>query len=210
MTVIAYIRVSTAAQDLESQRLAILSYAQKENLTINEFVDTVISTRERGQRSGFEELIERMEEGDTLILSELTRAGRSLQAIITHVNRLTEKHVNLISIKEGLHIMNGEQDLQAKITVALFGLLGEVERDLMSQRTKEGIAKAKANGKQVGRPKGTKGKSKLDGREQEITGYIDKGISQASISKLLGISPTTLRAFIKSRKLDAGELLKQM
>lgn len=210
MTIIAYIRVSTAAQDLESQKLAILSYAQKENLNIDEFVDTVISTRKRGQQSGFEELIERMEEGDTLILSELTRAGRSLQAIITHVNRLTEKRVNLISIKEGLQIMNGEQDLQAKITVALFGLLGEVERDLISQRTKEGIAKARANGKQVGRPKGTKGKSKLDGKEQEITGYIDKGISQASISKLLDISPTTLRAFIKSRKLDAGELLKQM
>lgn len=210
MTTIAYIRVSTATQDLEAQKLAILAFAQKEKIVIDEFVDTVISTRKRGQQSEFEQLIKSMEEGDTLILSELTRAGRSLQAIITHVNHLMQKKVNLISIKENLRILNGEQDLQAKITVALFGLLGEVERDLISQRTKEGLAKAKANGKKVGRPKGKKGKSKLDGFEQEIVGYLDKGLTQSSIAKLIEVSPTTLRDFIKSRNLVAGQLLQHM
>jgi DNA invertase Pin-like site-specific DNA recombinase len=149
-----------------------------------------------------------MKEGDTLILSELTRAGRSLQAIISHVNHLTEKKINLISIKENLRIMNGEQDLQTKITVALFGLMGEVERDLISQRTKEGLAKAKANGRKAGRPKGSTGKSKLDGYEQEIMGYLNKGISQASIARLIEVSPTTLRAFIKSRNLKNTPLFK--
>ena len=203
MQIVAYIRVSTDKQDLDTQKLALLEFARKEQLTIDEFIETVVSTRKQKQGLELDELIKRLSTGDTLIISELTRAGRSLGGIIKHVELLIQKKINFISVKENLRIMDGKQDLQAKITVAMFGLFAEVERELISQRTKEGIAKARASGKRIGRPKG-KGKSKLDGREAEIVAYLDKKITKASIAKLIEVAPNTLNSFIKSRQLEAG------
>ena len=200
MKTIAYIRVSTASQDLENQRLAILSYAQKEKIMIDAFQEIIISAGKKDQRDHFDIVINTLEAGDTLIVSELSRIGRSLGMIVEQVNKLLAKKVNFICIKEGLHLQEGKQDLQAKITVAMVGLFAEVERDLISERTKEGLVNARANGKIIGRPKGKIGKSKLDGKEQEIKGYLDKKVSKASIAKILGVSSNNLQHFIKTRK----------
>lgn len=200
MKTIAYIRVSTASQDLENQRLAILSYAQKEKIMIDAFQEIIISAGKKDQRDHFDIVINTLEAGDTLIVSELSRIGRSLGMIVEQVNKLLAKKVNFICIKEGLHLQEGKQDLQAKITVAMVGLFAEVERDLISERTKEGLINARANGKIIGRPKGKIGKSKLDGKEQEIKGYLDKKVPKASIAKILGVSTNNLQHFIKTRK----------
>lgn len=200
MKTIAYIRVSTASQDLENQRLAILSYAQKEKIMIDAFQEIIISAGKKDQRDHFDIIINTLEAGDTLIVSELSRIGRSLGMIVEQVNKLLAKKVNFICIKEGLHLQEGKQDLQAKITIAMVGLFAEVERDLISERTKEGLINARANGKVIGRPKGKIGKSKLDGKEKEIKGYLDKKVSKASIAKILGVSSNNLQHFIKTRK----------
>ena len=97
----------------------------------------------------------------------------------------------------------GKQDLQTKVMIALFGLFAEVERDLISQRTKEGLAAARAKGRLLGRPKGALGKSKLDGKEEEIRMLLEKTVSKASIAKIVGVSRTALHHFIRTRKLDA-------
>src|ERR1700676_1601498 len=104
-------------------------------------------------------------------------------------------------VKESIHF-EGKQDLQTKVMVALFGLFAEVERDLISQRTKEGLAAARAKGQLLGRPKGALGKSKLDGKEEEIRMLLEKTVSKASIAKIVGVSSTNLRHFIRTRKLD--------
>ncbi len=95
-----------------------------------------------------------------------------------------------------------QQNVQTKAMIALFGLFAEVERDLIAERTKEGLAAAKANGKRLGRPKGALGKSKLDGKEREIELLLRKQVSKASIAGIVEVSPTTLQHFIRTRKLQ--------
>ena len=92
--------------------------------------------------------------------------------------------------------------MPTKVMVALFGLFAEVERDLISERTKEGLAGARAKGRLLGRPKGSLGTSKLDGKEGEIRLLLEKQVSKASIAKIVGVSSTNLRHFIRTRKLD--------
>ena len=94
--------------------------------------------------------------------------------------------------------------MRSKVMIALFGLIAEVERDLISERTKEGLAAAKAKGKLLGRPKGVLGKSKRDGKEEEIRLLLEKKVSRASIAKIMGTFPTTMHHFIKTRKPEPG------
>lgn len=94
--------------------------------------------------------------------------------------------------------------------VTMFGLFAELERDLISQRTKDGLKRAVASGKKLGRPKGRTGKSKLDGKEKEIVGYLDKKVSKASIARILEVSPTTLNDFVKRKGLEVGGLLRDI
>jgi len=201
MKTVAYIRVSTVKQDLESQKLAVMSFAQKEKILIDEFQEITISSRKKEQRTHFDIMVSTLKEGDTLIVSELSRVGRSLGVIIEQINNFLQRRINFIAVKEGLRLLDGKQDMQAKIMVAMFGLLAEVERDLISERTKEGIANARQAGKTIGRPVGKKSKSKLDGKDSEIVGYLDKKVSKASIAKILEVSATTLSHYIKSRNL---------
>jgi DNA invertase Pin-like site-specific DNA recombinase len=93
--------------------------------------------------------------------------------------------------------------MQTKVMIALFGLFAEVERDLISERTKEGLAGARAKGRLLGRPKGSRGSSKLDGKEEEIRMLLEKQVSKASIAKIVGVSRTALHHFIRTRKLNA-------
>ena len=99
---------------------------------------------------------------------------------------------------------DGKQDLRTKVMIALFGLFAEVERDLISERTKEGLAAAKAKGKRLGRPKGALGTSRLDGREQDIRALLGKDVSKASIAKILSVSRSALYHFIETRKIAPG------
>jgi DNA invertase Pin-like site-specific DNA recombinase len=104
-------------------------------------------------------------------------------------------------MKEAIRF-EGQQTLQTKAMIALFGLFAEVERDLIAERTREGLAAAKAKGKRLGRPKGALGRSKLDGKEQEIALLLCKHVSKASIARIIEVSPTTLQHFIHTRKLQ--------
>ena len=110
--------------------------------------------------------------------------------------------LGLVAIKETIRF-EGKQNLQTKAMIALFGLFAEIERDLIAERTKEGLAAAKARGKRLGRPKGARSKSKLDGKEEEIQLLLHKRVSKASIARIMDVSPTTLHHFVKTRRLQA-------
>jgi len=200
MKTVAYLRVSTNGQELASQRLPILDYARENHFSIDEFVEVKLSTRRAKQRTQVLETIDSLEAGDRFIVSELSRLGRSLGQIIHIVDDLLKKEVKLVAIKESIRF-DGKPTMQTKVMIALFGLFAEIERDLISERTKEGLAAAREKGKLLGRPKGTLGKSKLDGRKDEIVMLLQKDVSKASIAKIMEISPTTLHHFIKTRKL---------
>ena len=201
MKTVAYIRISTSNQDLDNQRLAILDYAYQKRITIDEFVQAQVSSRKNLVERGVGQLLERLETGDALLVSELSRLGRSVGQIIQVVDCLIRKHIRFVAIKENIKL-DGKQDLQTKVMVTMFGLFAEIERDLISERTKEGLAAAKAKGKLLGRPKGVKGKSMLDGKEEEIQMLLKKEVSNSSIAKIMEVSRTALHHFIKTRKLS--------
>jgi DNA invertase Pin-like site-specific DNA recombinase len=200
MRTVAYIRVSTGGQGLESQRLAILDYAHRHGLTVPTFVEAQASSRHARAQRGVDTLLEQVQAGDLILVSELSRLGRSVGQIIQLVDRLLKHQVQLVAIKEHIRL-NGTQDLQTKVMITLFGLFAEIERDLIAERTKEGLAAARAQGRLPGRPKGVLGTSKLTGREAEIQSLLAKTVSKASIAKILGVSRSTLHAFIQSRRL---------
>src|SRR5437899_1359680 len=147
---------------------------------------------------------ETLKPGDRLIVSELSRLGRSLHQILQIVDRLMHQEIRLVAIKESISF-EGKQNLQTKAMIALFGLFAEVERDLIAERTKEGLAAAKAKGRRLGRPKGALGKSKLDGKEAEIKLLLQKKVSKASIARIVEVSPMTLDHFIHTRKLQPSK-----
>ncbi len=206
MRVVAYIRVSTARQDLDQQRLAIWDYAQKNRLTIDEFVTAKVSSQKSMKRRRIGDLLTILQPTDVLLVSELSRLGRSVGQIISIVEKLIAKSVRLVAIKEGIDLA-GAADLQwsrrrkTKVMITLFSLFAEIERDLIPERTKEGVMAARAKGKILGRPKGVLGKSRLDGKEEEIRLLLQKRVSKSAIARILEVPDPTLRHFIKTRQL---------
>ncbi len=202
MKTLAYLRVSTDSQDLNAQKLAILNFAQREGIAIDAFFEATVSASKTRKARRLNELMDQFNKGDRLIVSELSRLGRSLGQVIEIVDKLVKRKIAFIAVKESIRF-EGKQDMQTKVMVALFALFAEVERDLISERTKEGLAKARASGKKLGRPKGTLGQSRLNGKEGEIQALLKKGVSKTAIAKIIGVSRTTLYHFIKTRRLDA-------
>jgi DNA invertase Pin-like site-specific DNA recombinase len=200
MKTVAYLRISTGSQDLASQKLAILDYARQKRFAVDRFVEAQASSRQGRDRRQIDELLGALAAGDRLVVSELSRLGRSLGQVIQLVDELVKRQVRFTAIKEGIRF-EGKQDLQTKVMVALFGLFAEVERDLISERTKEGLAAVRAQGRLLGRPRGSLGRSQLDGKEGEIRMLLEKAVSKASIAKILGVSANNVRHFIRTRKL---------
>jgi DNA invertase Pin-like site-specific DNA recombinase len=200
MKTIAYVRVSTDTQDVTHQRLAILEFARTERLVVDAFLESQASARHSLKARHLEVLFDSLERGDTLIVSELSRLGRSVGEIITTVDRLVHHQIRVFALKEGLRL-TGAQDLQLRVIVPLFGLFAEIERGLLSLRTKEALATARAAGKRLGRPPGALGKSRLDGKEQEIQTLLGLRVSKASLAKMTGVDRSTLAHFIQSRGL---------
>lgn len=197
---IGYIRVSTDRQTVDNQRLAILDYCHRNKFQVDDWIDVNMSSRRTPAQRRIDELLERLKEGDRLIVAELSRLARSVGQIAVTVSTLLKKKVRFISIKESISL-NGGQDMQAKVMITMFSLFSEIERDLISERTKEGLKRARAEGKLLGRPRGTIGKSKLDGKEDEIKRFLKGGINKTNIARYLNVSWSTLENFIKTRKL---------
>ena len=159
MKTIAYLRISTGGQELNNQRLAILDYAQHHQLQIDKFLEVQCSSRKTLKERGIAGLFAKMEPGDLILVSELSRLGRSVGQIIQLVDEIIKLQIKFIAIKENIKL-DGKQDIQSKMMVTMFGLFAEIERDLISERTREGLIAARAKGKILGRPKGH-GKSRI-------------------------------------------------
>ncbi len=200
--IIGYIRVSTIAQDLSNQKKVILEYCNHHKMIVDDFVDVQSSSRKSKKDRKINDLLDKTQEKDVLVVTELSRLGRSVSEVLDIVNTLVEKKVRLICIKESIDIEKN-QSIQSKIMVTMVSLFADLERDLISKRTKEALALKKAMGVKLGRPKGP-GKSKLEPFKEQIQGYLDKDISMLSISRLLDVSYTTMHNFIRKNKLLKG------
>jgi len=196
-----YIRVSTDQQDYNNQKHGILEYLNQKRMGHCEFVEETISTRKKFEERDLSRLIAKMQPGDILVTSELSRLGRSILEVMTIFKILAEKNIETHIIKGGFVIGGNEDKIKSSVLVFAFGLAAEIERELISQRTKEALARRKAEGKRLGRQPGQTVKSILDPKYDQIYELLKKGVSVSSIAKILECSQTTLRNFIKSRKI---------
>ena len=199
MKTIGYIRVSSDKQDKESQKLAILEFSNNNKFKIDQWKEITISSKKSVKKRLIDELLNELEKGDQLIVSELSRLGRSVGQVITIVNDIVDKKINFVAIKENINInaKNGNQmDIATKTIITMFSLFAEIERDLISQRTKEGLRAAKAKGKLLGRPKGG---SKLEGKEDFIKTELSYGVSVSAIARKLECDRQTVNRFTKSK-----------
>jgi DNA invertase Pin-like site-specific DNA recombinase len=197
--VYAYIRKSTDHQNTENQKLAIYKYADKEGMIIAQWFDVGCSSRKSNKERRINEVLEIIDKGDTLIVSELSRLGRSVGQMLSIMDKLIKKEIKVISLKENIRL-EGEHNIQSKIMITLIGLFAEIERDLISERTKEGLARARAMGKLLGRPKGP-GKSRLDPYKEEIIALLKTGSSKTYLAKKYKVTPPTLYNWLKKNKI---------
>ncbi len=188
MKTVAYLRVSTPQQDASSQRLAILEYARKHDLHIDDFIEATASGQASEKRRRLDELTSVLQRGDRLVVSELSRLGRSLGQVVAVLDALAKAGVAFVALKENIRV-EGKRDIQTKVMTTLFALFAEVERDLISERTREGLARARASGRKLGRPKGSLGVSRLDGKEDEIRRFLELGVSKTAIAKYPCVKP---------------------
>ncbi|HRD71007.1 MAG TPA: recombinase family protein [Legionella sp.] len=197
---IAYIRASTDKQDLNNQKLEIFEFAKKNRLEVDDFIQMIISSRKTTKERRIDEMVSALGDADTLIITELSRLGRSTAEVIGIVNELIKKQVRVIAIKQNLDIKR--HDMTSKVMITLFSLFSELERDLISLRTKEALASKKAQGIRLGKPKGTIQGSKFDKDVDKIKELLLLGLSVRKIALFLGYSNHIgLNTYVKKRQL---------
>ena len=175
MTTIGYIRVSTDEQDLQKQRHLLLEYSQQHKLLIDEFIEIEISSRKNQRERRITELIDKLKDGDLLLVAELSRLGHNMLETLNIIHDLTEKGVKIIFIRHPELSTTGPH---TQLLLAIYSYFAESEREFISIRTKQGLAAVKARGQVLGRPKGRKNKSRpLDPYREEITRAINGGTS---------------------------------
>ncbi len=172
-------------------------------LQIRDFAEATARGQSTAKHRRLDELVGILNRGNRLIVSELSRLGRSLAQIVTVLDGFAKAGVAFIAIKTNIRV-EGKQDIQTTIMTTLFALFAEVERDLISERTREGLAKTRASGKTLGRPKGSLGVSRLDGKEDEIRQFIDLGVSRTATAKITGVSRSTLYNSMATTGLKPG------
>src|SRR5918998_2404228 len=200
MTMIyGYIRVSTDKQTTENQRFEILKYADEKKLNIDRWIEETVSATRRLSDRKLGTLLTRMQKNDILIVSELSRLGRSLMEVMSILHTLMEKNVKVYTTKERYELGN---NINSKVLAFAFSLSAEIERSMISSRTKEALARKKSEGKRLGRPKGRLSSvTKLSGKEDLIREYLDKKIPQSVIARLLNVHRLTVRNYIRPGKL---------
>ncbi|MBO7121648.1 MAG: master DNA invertase Mpi family serine-type recombinase [Treponema sp.] len=190
-----YIRVSTDKQTVENQRFEITEYAKKSNLPIDQWIEETVSGTISPDKRNLGKLIKMAKSKDVIICSELSRLGRNIFMIMSILNRLMEMNVSVYTVKEGYRLGD---DLTSKVLAFAFSISAEIERELISQRTKEALLRKKAEGGVLGHPKGKRNSHvKLTGREDEIRRLLSFGYSKEQVSKKLKVCPATLYNFLK-------------
>jgi DNA invertase Pin-like site-specific DNA recombinase len=195
----AYIRVSTDKQTTENQRFEILKFTDEKKLSINQWVEETVSSTKKLKDRKLSSLIEKLSSKDILIITELSRLGRSLMEVMSLLHQLMEKGVKVFTTKERYELGN---NISSKVLAFAFSLAAEIERSMISQRTKDALARKRSEGKSLGRPKGTLSKNtKLSGKEDMIKQLLSKNIAISAIARILGVHRLTLNNYIKTRKL---------
>lgn len=196
-----YIRVSTDQQSTSNQKFEINRFASSHNIQIDKWVEETISSRKPLNKRKLGSLLAELKDGDILISTEISRLGRSLLEVMGILQHCLAQNCQIWTLKE--HYKLGS-DIASKVLAFCFGLSAEIERQLISERTKMSLDKLKSQGKHLGRPFGAKSKSlKLSKNTKKVKDLMSKGLPKAQIARLLGVDKLTLYRFLK--KLESEE-----
>jgi DNA invertase Pin-like site-specific DNA recombinase len=195
--IIAYLRVSTDEQDLEKNKYDILHLANEKGLGKVQWIEETISGRVSWKKRKIATVLDELQQGDHLLVSELSRLGRSMLECMEILSIASQKQINIYAVKGNWQLDNS---IQSKIIAMAFSMAAEIERDLISQRTKEALAARKKAGVKLGRPRGV-GKSKLDQYRPEIEALLASGSTQTFIASRYGTTEANLSRWIKKHKL---------
>jgi DNA invertase Pin-like site-specific DNA recombinase len=194
-----YIRVSTDKQTVDNQRFEIERFCIKNNLKIDEWIEETISGNKAPDKRLLGSLLAEVKPGDLIICSELSRLGRSLFMIMSILNQLLMNDVRIWTIKDNYRLGD---NIQSKVLAFAFSLSAEIERDLISQRTKEALARRRAEGKVLGRPCGRQSAFvKLSGREDDIKMLLNRNFTKTAIGRIYGVNRITVDSFMKKRMM---------
>jgi DNA invertase Pin-like site-specific DNA recombinase len=195
-----YIRVSTDKQTVENQRYEINHFCDRQEVVVNKWIEETISGSKQVDDRKLGKLLKKMRKGDVLICSELSRLGRNLLMIMAILNECMNRDIQVWTIKDNYRLGS---DINSKVLAFAFGLSAEIERNLISQRTKEALARKRAEGVILGRPKGRKSsKTKLTGQEKKIQELLTKNVSYSAIGRILGVHRLTVSSFVKNGKVE--------
>ena len=190
-----YIRVSSDKQTVENQRFEISRFCSKDNIKIDDWIEETISGTKSYSKRQLGTLLKKIREGDIIICSELSRLGRNLFMIMEILNICMTKECRVWTIKDNYRLGD---DIQSKVLAFAFGLSAEIERQLISQRTKEALCRLKAEGRKLGRPTGARGKNnKLEGRQQILMDTLRRTDNINLTARKLHISRSTIYRFLK-------------
>ena len=195
-----YIRVSTDRQNVDNQRFEIERFCEKNNVEVEEWIEETISGTKSPEKRLLGSLLAEVKKDDLIICSELSRLGRSLFMIMSILNHLMLNGVRVWTIKDNYRLGD---NIQSKVLAFAFALSAEIERDLISQRTKEALARKRMEGVILGRPNGKKSsRVKLSGREKEIQKLLDRHISKSAIGRIYGVNRMTVDSFLRERMFE--------
>ncbi len=196
----AYIRVSTDSQFTENQRFEILKFADKRKIKVDKWIEETVSGKTKLQDRLLFQTLREIRPDDILVTAEISRLGRNLMEVMSILHECMERGVKVFTIKEGYELGN---NINSKVLAFAFALSAEIERNLISQRTKEALARRRSEGKTLGRPVGSLSRTtKLTGKEEEIRLLLKSRVSHSAIARILGVNRLTVRSFIKSRGLQ--------
>jgi DNA invertase Pin-like site-specific DNA recombinase len=195
---VAYLRVSTQDQDTEKNEADILKFANDRAFGTVEFISEKISGTKPWKDRKVKQIIDELGEGDRLIVPELSRLGRSMVDVMSCIAAAKDKGLLIYDVKNGFEL-NGR--FQGELMAMIFSIAAQIERDLISARTKEGLRSARAQGKLLGRPKGP-GKSKLDQFKPEIISLLNNGSTKTFVAKRYKTTVPNLYNWLKKNEID--------
>lgn len=196
INIAAYVRVSTDKQDAEKQWHGIVEYANRLGYSGVSKIEDTASGKTPWKKRTIGAMVEQFGKGDVILVSEVSRLARSTKDVLEILEQTASKEIEVHVVKQNL-VFKGQGDMTSTILATVLGMVAQIEREFTSQRTKEALAKVKADGKTLGRPKGQAERLKLDEKRDEIVAMLNAGASKRSIARIVGCTPPTLYTWIK-------------
>ena len=194
-----YCRVSTAHQHEENQHFVIEQFAKNNNLSIDVWIEEKISSSKKLQDRKLGALLKKLQSGDILITTEISRLGRSLLEVMNILQTCLERDCQIWTLKENFRLGT---DIQSKVLAFAFGLSAELSKSLLQERVRESLTRLKADGKKLGRPIGAQSKHlKLSRNKQRIDALINQGVSKNQIARIMRVNKSTLYNFLHNAGL---------